>query len=72
MDEASDHLFSVRSPCRYKPLDFSKLPDLYVIYSQDPSNSGKIHSNVKERWQKGETLVRDGMQAIAALAQWGR
>lgn len=58
--------------CSYESLESSKLPAFYIIYSQHPSHSGKIHGTVKERWQKGEAVVRKGMHAIASLAEQGR
>ena len=37
----------------YYHLNISQLPPLFIAYIADPSDSGKIHSDVAIRWQKG-------------------
>lgn len=39
----------------------------FIAYEFDPSDSGKIHSNVRTRWEAGEQEVLDGMQHFAEL-----
>lgn len=34
-------------------MDMSNLPTFWLAYLGDPSDSGRIHSNVRERWLKG-------------------
>ena len=57
---------------RYEALDPAGLPTLYVVYSANPSNSGRVHSDVKKRWLAGDADVRRGMEKIAELARLGR
>ena len=57
---------------RYEALDPARLPILYVVYSANPSNSGRVHSDVKKRWLAGDVEVRRGMEKIAELARLGR
>merc|ERR1711879_877948 len=38
-----------------------------IAYEFDPSDSGKIHSNVRTRWEAGEQEVLEGMQHFAEL-----
>uniref|UniRef100_A0A3P8S0C5 Glucuronokinase with putative uridyl pyrophosphorylase n=1 Tax=Amphiprion percula TaxID=161767 RepID=A0A3P8S0C5_AMPPE len=41
----------------YVPLDMSNLPLFWLAYLSDPSDSGRIHSNIRQRWLSGETRV---------------
>ncbi|CAB4059499.1 GLCAK [Lepeophtheirus salmonis] len=51
----------------YQRLSPPRLPKLFIVYSKDPTHSGKIHSNVKQRWMKGEPEVIEGMKNLAKL-----
>lgn len=42
----------------YISMDMSSLPMLWLAYLGDPSDSGRIHSNVRERWLKGKYTER--------------
>lgn len=35
-------------------MDMSGLPMFWLAFLGDPSDSGRIHSNVRERWLKGK------------------
>jgi len=57
----------------YTPLSTSLVPShLYLVWTDNPSESGKVHSTVKQRWLAGEASVRQGMQQVAACAHEGR
>lgn len=56
----------------YRRLPISSLPPLFLAHAADPSDSGRIHSPVKQRWLAGEEAVVNGMKAIAALADKGK
>jgi len=44
----------------YEHLELPKdLPILYLAYSVDASDSGKIHSNVRKRFDEGEQVIND-------------
>jgi len=57
---------------------YEKLPiDLlggkfFIAYRSEPSDSGKIHSNVKERFLRGEEDVVEAMEQFAGFAEDGR
>lgn len=48
------------------------LPLLWLAYCGEPSDSGAIHSDVKQRWRNGEKAAVAGMNAIAAVARDAR
>uniref|UniRef100_A0A7I4CFQ9 glucuronokinase n=1 Tax=Physcomitrium patens TaxID=3218 RepID=A0A7I4CFQ9_PHYPA len=56
----------------YTPMDPKLLPQLYLIYTKNPSDSGKVHSTVRKRWLDGDELVRNCMKEVASLAVKGR
>jgi glucuronokinase len=50
---------------KYTRLDVALLPPLFVAYLADPSDSGKIHADVKARWARGDEEVRAAMRSFA-------
>ncbi|CAO2829907.1 unnamed protein product [Amaranthus hypochondriacus] len=56
----------------YTPMDTSLLPPLYLIYAENPSDSGKVHSTVRQRWLDGDEFIRSTMNEVANLAVDGR
>lgn len=56
----------------YTPMDPGLLPELYIIYAENPSDSGKIHSTVRKRWLDGDIQVRSWMREVAELAVQGK
>ncbi|KAJ7566386.1 hypothetical protein O6H91_02G100200 [Diphasiastrum complanatum] len=56
----------------YTPLDPSLLPPLYIIYAENPSDSGKVHSTVRRRWLEGDQFIHSRMCEVADLAVKGR
>ena len=55
----------------YEYIDAEKIPKLFVIWSQNPSNSGKIHQPVRQRWLSGDVEIIQGMQNAADCAREG-
>lgn len=52
----------------YQQLDVALLPPLYLAYQvQLSEESGMVHNNLRERWERGETEVVDAMREFAAL-----
>lgn len=51
----------------YTALDASLLPPLFVVWCDEPSNSGKVHANVRRRWETGDSEVIQGMKDLASL-----
>ena len=45
---------------------------LFLCYLPDPSDSGKIHSDVKCRWLDGDAAVIEGMKVFGALTVQAR
>lgn len=37
----------------YIPMDMNELPPFWLAYLSDPSDSGRIHSNIRQRWLSG-------------------
>ncbi|KAL2335756.1 hypothetical protein Fmac_016969 [Flemingia macrophylla] len=56
----------------YTPMDTSLLPPLYLIYAENPSDSGKVHSKVRQRWLDGDEFIVSSMLEIANIAEEGR
>uniref|UniRef100_A0A3Q1CVQ9 GHMP kinase N-terminal domain-containing protein n=1 Tax=Amphiprion ocellaris TaxID=80972 RepID=A0A3Q1CVQ9_AMPOC len=56
----------------YVPLDMSNLPLFWLAYLSDPSDSGRIHSNIRQRWLSGEPAVVEAMQSFAELTDQAR
>lgn len=64
--------FKRRGHGRYEPLPPALLPPLWLIYCDNPSDSGRVHSDVKRRWLEGDPEVREKMALVAACAEEGR
>jgi glucuronokinase len=56
----------------YTPLPPALLPRLWLIYADNPSDSGRVHSDVKRRWAEGDPEVREKMELVAACAEEGK
>ncbi len=52
----------------YTQIPVAALPPLFLAYAADPSDSGRIHAPIKQRWLAGDPEVVDGMNRIASLA----
>jgi hypothetical protein len=61
---------TVEGTFEYVPV--KSLPPLWLMYASDPSESGKMHAPVRERWLQGDLAVVDGMNSLAALADCAR
>lgn len=67
MDFSPQH-FADQGHGVYEQLPLDLLPPLYLAYADAPSDSGKIHSPVRYRFDQGEPEVVDTMKQLAALA----
>jgi len=57
----------------YEPLDVKLLPRLYIAYREDLSKvSGKVHSDIRQRFDRGEPAVVNAMRFWAALTDKGK
>ncbi|MAF36419.1 hypothetical protein CL622_04875 [archaeon] len=52
----------------YIPLDKSFLPPLFLAYTDNQSFSGKIHSEVRVKFEQGDETVSDAMRTFAQYA----
>ncbi|KAL1530773.1 hypothetical protein AB1Y20_001671 [Prymnesium parvum] len=68
----SKELLESQGHGNYVRLPVENLPFLWLAYLSDPSNSGKIHSDVKARWSSGEKCVVDAMRTFGAYTDEGR
>jgi glucuronokinase len=75
MDFSRSHRHVVGGlPCyRYEPLDPTLLPPLYVAYHVSLGEPTEVfHNNIRERYNRGEALVVDGLTHAAELAAAAR
>ncbi|XP_073008891.1 glucuronokinase 1-like [Typha latifolia] len=56
----------------YRQMDITLLPPLHLIYAENPSDSGKVHSSVRQRWLDGDKCVISSMEEVAQLALEGQ
>ena len=72
MDFAKD-LMNSRGYGEYERLDPSLLPNVYLAYRTSLSEGTEVfHTNVRERWNSGDALVRGAMEEWASYAERGR
>jgi len=68
MDFSKQHLDKLGHG-RYQELPVDLLPPLYLAYdARAAGDSGKVHSNVRQRWLSGDPVIRQGMTTVAGLA----
>uniref|UniRef100_A0ACD5TBU9 Uncharacterized protein n=1 Tax=Avena sativa TaxID=4498 RepID=A0ACD5TBU9_AVESA len=70
MDFSQEHMDKLGHGI-YTPLDVNLLPPLYLIYAENPSDSGKVHSSVRQRWLDGDEFVISSMKEVAQQAYDG-
>ncbi|XP_062105626.1 glucuronokinase 1-like [Humulus lupulus] len=56
----------------YTPMGINLLPPLHLIYAENPSDSGKVHSTVRQRWLNGDEFIISTMKEVANAAEEGR
>ncbi|PKA63166.1 Glucuronokinase 1 [Apostasia shenzhenica] len=56
----------------YTPMDINLLPPLHLIYAENPSDSGKVHSTVRQRWLAGDEFIISSMEKVANIARDGK
>ncbi|XP_018598360.1 glucuronokinase with putative uridyl pyrophosphorylase isoform X2 [Scleropages formosus] len=64
--------FSKELMGEYIPMDMRDLPTFWLAYLGDPSDSGRIHSNVRQRWLNGDADVVQAMKSFAKLTDQAR
>lgn len=70
MDFSQEHMDKLGHGI-YTPLDVNLLPPLYLIYAENPSDSGKVHSSVRQRWLDGDQFIISSMKEVAQVAYDG-
>ena len=68
----SRELMETRGYGEYTRVDCSVLPRLYLAWDERPSESGRIHSDVRTRFQRGDPQVIEAMRSFAEIAERGR
>ena len=53
-------------------LELSSLPPLWLAFVADPSDSGRMHSNIRQRWLDNDPAVLDGMRKFADYTLQGK
>ncbi|RIA95432.1 ribosomal protein S5 domain 2-type protein [Glomus cerebriforme] len=72
MDFNKDHMIE-HGVGIYERLDINSLPkELWIAYEQNPSDSGKIHSDVRKRYERGDQKVIDAMKQFTLFAEQAR
>ncbi|KAJ7970755.1 Glucuronokinase 1 [Quillaja saponaria] len=71
MDFSKEHMDNLGHGI-YTPMDVNLLPPLHLIYVENPSDSGKVHSTVRQRWLNGDDFIIKSMQEVANIAKEGR
>ncbi|KAK9904684.1 hypothetical protein WJX75_000560 [Coccomyxa subellipsoidea] len=71
MDFDRDHM-QAHGYGRYECLDPAVLPRLWLVYAKEPSDSGAVHTDVRQRWQRGDADVAEAMTTFASIAETGR
>jgi glucuronokinase len=67
------HLMDARGYGEYERLDPSLLPNIYLAYRTSLSEGTEVfHTNVRERWNAGDSDVRGAMEEWASYAARGR
>ncbi|XP_073513490.1 uncharacterized protein [Phyllobates terribilis] len=56
----------------YVHIDANSAPPFWLAYLRDPSDSGVIHNNVRQRWQNGDPEVIEAMAIFAELTDKAR
>ena len=56
----------------YVPMDPSALPRLWLVWCDNPGDSGKVHSTVRRRYDDGDQEVKRLLAEVASLADAGR
>jgi glucuronokinase len=68
MDFERAHL-EAKGRGRYERIPLELAPPLWLAYLADPSDSGKIHSTVRARFDAGDAAVVEGMAQFASLTE---
>ncbi|CAD5123705.1 DgyrCDS12026 [Dimorphilus gyrociliatus] len=68
----SKELFQQQNYGHYERLDNVELPQFFLAYLRDPSDSGRIHSDVGARWRRGDEQVVKAMKKFSLLTDQAR
>lgn len=68
----SKELMESRGYGRYEYIDSDLMPPLVLAYGREPSESGRVHRDVKFRYQQGDPEVVGAMEELARYAEEAR
>lgn len=57
---------------RYEPMDPALVPPLWLAYISKFGDSGRVHSTIRFRWERGDPEVVEAMRTFARYAEEGR
>eukprot|EP01025_Chloroclados_australasicus_P004993 TRINITY_DN11404_c0_g1_i1.p1 TRINITY_DN11404_c0_g1~~TRINITY_DN11404_c0_g1_i1.p1 ORF type:complete len:208 (+),score=23.65 TRINITY_DN11404_c0_g1_i1:90-626(+) len=57
---------------QYQYLPGDSLPTLWLMHANSPSDSGRVHAPVKQRWLQADRTVTEGVAELAQLADSGK
>jgi len=67
-----ESILKSRGHGEYESLKPDSLPQFYLAYLADPSDSGQMHNDVRIRFDNGDEVVRAGMKMFADITQRGK
>ncbi|KAJ0052132.1 hypothetical protein Pint_02832 [Pistacia integerrima] len=70
MDFSKEHMDNLGHGI-YTQMDTDLLPPLHLIYAENPSDSGKVHSTVRQRWLDGDEFIISSIKKVASIAEEG-
>ena len=72
MDFDKEYMRSHDNCGDYTRLPAHKLPRLWLIWGDNPGDSGAVHANVRQRYDAGDTDVIEAMNAVAMFPVFGK
>ena len=71
--DLSEELMEERGHGAYESMESGVLPKLYLAHHPTPTKvSGRLHSDLRTRWERGDQEIRSTLDSIADLATEGR
>ena len=72
MDFDAEYMRSHNNCGRYHRLPVAQLPRLWLVWGDNPGDSGTVHANIRARYDAGEPAVVQAMTAVAQLPLEGQ
>ena len=72
MDFDAEYMRQHANCGRYDRLPAAQLPRLWLVWGDNPGDSGTVHANIRARYDAGEPAVVQAMTAVAQLPLEGK